>query len=222
MGTKVKGDAIKEGSIPFNALDKNISKDIPIVVGNYDEESLNRFKYIVDNLDGTVYCIMRFGDMTISGRINDTWGGRLQIMGVVILSSTDKFKEGDGIRIGGGSGEFLTPLCENYAEVTSCGLTYENTTSVDPVVWKYICNPYIACVGGIEEDIEEVPEDLRSIIIKDETLSDIILNLVYFKDMDDSDEPIYRAKAKNYDKLICDNFTVTYNYSTNKFYKYYD
>ena len=145
---------IKEGSIPFSALAKDAVKDMPVVVGNYNKEPFNRFKYILDNDRDTVCCIMNFGDMSICGKIVPTYAGRHQIIGVVIFSATNEFKEGDGIKIGGEAGEFLAPLCDLYAEVTSCGLTYENTTSINPVVWKYLCNPFILQTG------RELPDEL--------------------------------------------------------------
>jgi hypothetical protein len=212
MATKVKGDKIKEGSIQFNALAKDIARDIPVVVGNCDEEQRNRFKYVIDNVYGTVYCIMYFGDMIIIGQITDTFSGRHLITGVVISSSTNEFKEGDGIRIGGGMGEFLTPLYERCAEVTSCGLTYENTTSINPTVWKYLCNPFLIDVNNTTN----IPEDLLRIIFNydeyDAGLHPITPNVIKCVCGDD----IFIIHYVAYGEMKADLGSVRYNISVNE------
>ena len=254
MATKVKGDAIKEGSIPLSALSNEVKDKIENAGGGadwnakqgeagyienkpfrkikskYNEISnINSYFVITESaFYPTNNLFIKYNNKTVllaKEKQEIYWGDgtTVQIHDATFFLADD----GESNIIVAGECEFdfelIIALSSEFISISDAFLNQALANlGINPVVLKYLCNPYIACVEGIEEDIEEVPEDLRSIIIKDDALSDIVLNLVYFKDMSDSDEPIYKAIAKNYDKIICDSFVVTYNYSTNKFNKYYD
>lgn len=245
MATKVKGDAIKEGSIPLSALSNEVKDKIENVGDGADWNAQEGEPGYIENKPfGIEYCSWdsNDGEYSISGnKLIVTYPWFTSIMfkepkfdyglcvfdidgndysetisdydcaiffDVTYVQSTHTLTiECDG----GNIEDFIDCIKPTYVyeiENHYIGRGVLKTTpqtlsdadknqalanlGIDPIVWKYICNPFIIYA----EQNNTVPDDLRSIIDEGGSLNlnPLILKLIVVK-FEGEDAKIYNISA---------------------------